>query len=222
MGRSLIARLVVLIRVATLVRLIPRAPLTLLVALALGCTAPPPDDVSYLDTIVADRAEKDRAFREGSDSPVPLEHRHAVLPLNYYPPDLDYRVPAELRVAEEQPVFEVPTSTGQFRPMQRIGVLEFMLEGQPRTLSALVEAENPELDRLFVPFADTTNGGETYEAGRYLDLDRTATGIYDLDFNRAYHPYCYYDESYECPFPPPENRLPAAVHAGERLPIPRP
>ena len=219
MGRSLIARLAVLIRVATLV---PRAPLTLLVALALACTAPPPDDVSYLDTIVADRAEKDRAFREGSDSPVPLEHRHAILPLSYYPPDLDYRVPAELRVAEEQLVFEVPTSTGQFRPMQRIGVLEFTLEGQPRTLSALVEAENPELDRLFVPFADTTNSGETYEAGRYLDLDRTATGIYDLDFNRAYHPYCYYDESYECPFPPPENRLPAAVHAGERLPIPRP
>ena len=222
MGRSLIARLAVLIRVATLVRLIPHALLTLLVVLAVACTAPPPDDVSYIDTIMADRAEKDRAFREGSDSPVPLEHRHAILPLSYYPPDLNYRVPAELRVAEEQPVFDVPTSTGQFRLMQRIGVLEFTLEGQPRTLSALVEAENPELDRLFVPFADTTNGGETYEAGRYLDLDRTATGIYDLDFNRAYHPYCYFDENYECPFPPPENRLPAAVHAGERLPTPSP
>ena len=45
--------------------------------------------------------------------------------------------------------------------------------------------------RLFVPFADMTNGAETYAAGRYLDLDRTPTGLYDLDFNRAYHPYCY-------------------------------
>jgi uncharacterized protein (DUF1684 family) len=59
---------------------------------------------------------------------------------------------------------------------------------------------------------------ETYAAGRYLDLHVTPTGIYDLDFNRAYHPYCYYDEMYECPFPPPENRLPVPILAGEKLP----
>ena len=44
------------------------------------------------------------------------------------------------------------------------------------------------MSRLFVPFGDLTNGTETYPGGRYLELERTATGIYDLDFNRAYHP----------------------------------
>ena len=47
---------------------------------------------------------------------------------------------------------------------------------------------------------------------------RTPTGFYDLDFNRAYHPYCVYNASYVCPVPPRENRLTAAILAGERLP----
>ena len=204
-------------RRSPLARLARLAPLALL---ALACTAPAPDDSFYLDTIAADRAAKDRAFLETSDSPVPLEDRDTVLPLSYYPPDLDYRVPAELQVAEEQPVFDVPTSAGKIRPMQRVGVLEFTLQGQSRTLSALIEVENPTLDQLFVPFADTTNGSETYDAGRYLELALTTTDLYDLDFNRAFHPYCYYDDTYDCPFPPPENRLPTAIFAGERLPNP--
>ena len=63
----------------------------------------------------------------------------------------------------------------------------------------------------------TTNGTETYVGGRYLDLDRTATGLYDLDFNRAYHPYCVYNPQYDCPYPPRENRLTTPIRSGERL-----
>ena len=63
----------------------------------------------------------------------------------------------------------------------------------------------------------STSGTETYAAGRYLDLDRTVTGLYDLDFNRAYHPYCYYNPQYDCPYPPRENRLAIPIKAGERI-----
>ncbi len=207
-------------RRSPLARLAPFVPFALL---ALACTAPAPDDSLYLDIIAADRAEKDRAFLEAPDSPVRLEDRDRFLPLSYYPPNLDYRVPAGLQVAEEQLVFDVPTSAGTIRSMQRVGVLEFTLQGQSRTLSALIEVENPTLDLLFVPFADETNGSETYNAGRYLELDLTTTGLYDLDFNRAFHPHCYYDaDAYVCPYPPPENRLPTASRAGERLSDPQP
>jgi uncharacterized protein (DUF1684 family) len=51
-----------------------------------------------------------------------------------------------------------------------------------------------------------------------MDLVRTATGIYDLDFNTAYFPYCYYDTKYDCPYPPPQNRLKLPIRAGQRLP----
>ena len=84
-------------------------------------------------------------------------------------------------------------------------------------LTAFVEVGAPDLNHLFVPFSDLTSGTETYPAGRYIDLSRNPTGVYELDFNRAYHPYCYYNASYECPYPPAENRLPLPVHAGERL-----
>ena len=101
--------------------------------------------------------------------------------------------------------------------MRRVGALTFTLKGQPMTLTAFVEAAAPDMNRLFVPFSDLTSGTETYAAGRFLDLDRTATQIYELDFNRAYIPYCYYNASYECPYPPPENRLKVPIRAGERM-----
>jgi len=186
--------------------------------MSLHCSPPPPDEGGYIEQLLEDRENKDNFFSEGTDSPVPLDRRSWMLPVRYYEPNLTYRVPASLRISENQPIFEVPTSTGQFRTMQQVGTLEFMLNGEPLALSALMELPASENTRLFVPFRDQTSGSETYPAGRYLDLDRTATGIYDLDFNRAYHPTCYYDEQYDCPFPPPENRLDAAVRAGERLP----
>jgi uncharacterized protein (DUF1684 family) len=62
-----------------------------------------------------------------------------------------------------------------------------------------------------------TSSTETYPAGRYLEIDRQASGAYVIDFNRAFHPYCYYNADYDCPYPPPGNRLPFPVRAGEKL-----
>jgi uncharacterized protein (DUF1684 family) len=125
-----------------------------------------------------------------------------------------------LTVVEGGPPIDMLTSTGQLRKMRRVGVLAFTLKGQPLTLGAFVEADETDMRRLFVPFGDLTNGTETYPGGRYLDLDRTATGIYDLDFNRAYHPFCFFNSKYDCPYPPAENRLRVPIRAGERLPVP--
>ena len=183
-----------------------------------GCSPPPPDEAGYLERLLEDRALKDQEFEEGESSPVPLDRRFWILPLRYYEPDLEYRVPAQLDMGDDQPVFRIPTSTGLLRSMQRVGLLRFMLNGEPRTLSAFIELPVEEVGRLFVPFRDDTNRTETYPGGRYLDLYQTPTGIYDLDFNRAYNPFCYYSEEFDCPFPPPENRLATAVLAGERLP----
>ena len=129
----------------------------------------------------------------------------------------EYRVPAALRVARGDEIIEMSTSTGKPRRMRRIGTLAFTLKGQPLTLTAFVEADDTDMRRLFVPFGDLTNGTGTYQGGRYLDLDRTATGIYDLDFNRAYHPFCVFNPDYDCPVPPRENRLPVPIRAGERM-----
>ena len=159
-------------------------------------------------------------MRESSESPVPADKRAAFPPLTYFLVDPSYRVPASLQAAPRGPVVEMPTSTGQRRRMRRVGTLAFTLKGQPQSLGAFVEADQQDMNRLFVPFGDLTNGVETYQGGRYLELDRTPTGLYDLDFNRAFHPFCLFNSSYDCPYPPPESRLKVAIRAGEKLAAP--
>jgi uncharacterized protein (DUF1684 family) len=187
-----------------------------LVACSSGPSAP--DDSAYVEELAAARTDKDAYFLEDPDSPVPPDERDALLPLPYYPIDPGYAVPAALNLADERPVFEMPTSTGATRRMQLVGVLEFSLLGAPRSLGAFVPEGTQLITSLFVPFADLTTGDGTYSAGRYLDLDTTTTGYYTIDFNQAYNPYCAYNESYECPYPPPPNRLNASVLAGEQAP----
>ncbi|MBE3098873.1 MAG: DUF1684 domain-containing protein [Planctomycetes bacterium] len=182
------------------------------------CSRPSPE-ASYASELQAARAAKDDAFKTSTDSPIPPGRRAALLPLAYFAPDQDYIASASLAPAgpDERPTVEMPTSTGKMRTMQRVGRLEFVLKGQSLTLGAFIEAGSPDTDRLFVPFTDLTSGTETYPAGRYLDLLRTPTGIYIIDFNRAYYPYCYYNPAYDCPYPPPENRLTIPIRAGERM-----
>ena len=200
-----------------------------------ACGNQPPVEQNYAAKLAAARAQKDASFQKEA-TPVPANRKAELLPLAYFSIDPDYDVAAILKPAaaaaaqpgdgaatsadkrEDSPaVVVMPTSTGGQREMRRVGTLEFSLKGQPLKLTAFVEVGAPNLDRLFVPFSDLTTGTETYPAGRYLDLDRNGTGIYELDFNRAYHPYCYYNPSYDCPYPPRENRLKIPIRAGERL-----
>lgn len=185
---------------------------------AAGCTSSPgpEDDAAYLNKVVEWRAERDKAWSATTD-PIPADKRDLFLPLRYYPPDPAYAVPAELKLSDTRPVVELPTSTGELRRMQVVGTLEFTLNGQKLSLGALSPAGEP-IRSLFVPFADLTTKKETYSAGRYLDIDPTATGIYTIDFNYAYNPTCAYNNTYSCPYPPPSNQLKIAVRAGEKAP----
>jgi uncharacterized protein (DUF1684 family) len=193
----------------------------LIASTLLGCSAgapPPSDEVDYVSRIQADRTAKDAAFRDQPNEPVPPDKMDQFLPLKYFLPDPEYSVPASLKLAKERIIVEMPTSTGELRKEERVGVLEFTLKGQQLSLAAFIEAGSPDVNRLFVPFGDLTNGAETYSAGRYLELERTPTGLYNIDFNKAFTPWCYYNTKFDCPYPPKENRLPLPIRAGERVP----
>jgi uncharacterized protein len=187
--------------------------LLLVAAVCTACAAP----MDYADEIAAWRTEKDAFLRYSNDSPVPAPERASFEPLPYYPVDEQYRVPAALRVAQGADIITLGTSTGVPRRMRKVGTLAFTLKGEPLTLTAFADLDDTALRRLFVPFGDLTNGTDTYYGGRYLDLDRTGSGVYDLDFNRAYNPFCVFDPAYECPVPPRENRMRVPVHAGEKM-----
>lgn len=196
------------------------AALTLVVVGACSSGPPPPSaPVSYEADLVAGRAAKDQFFKADADSPIPAAQRGSFPGLVYYPVDAAYHVPASLVPERIDPpvVIVLPTSQNEPRRYAKVGTLRFTVAGTPLTLSAFA-GEDEGLSRLFVPFGDTTNRVETYGGGRYLELERTPTGLYDLDFNRATNPYCVYDPRYDCPIPPPENRLAIPIRAGERMP----
>jgi uncharacterized protein (DUF1684 family) len=190
------------------------------VALALsvaGACSQEPPDAAYIRKMSEERARKDEFFRGGADSPVKPADYDTFLPLSYFDIDPSYAPPATLRLLEDRTRLVMPTSTGKQRDMERVGYLEFTLKGQPQKLTAFAEAGTRTISRLFVPFSDLTSGTETYQAGRYMDIDPQSSGVYVVDFNAAYHPYCYYNAEYDCPFPPSENRLKTPIRAGERL-----
>ena len=197
-------------------RVFPALAICVLILAVAACNPRPPDETDYVKRITIARSEKETFFKTSSESPVPESRKGELLPLAYYPIDPSYNVPAALKLSDDDTTIMMPTSAGTADPMRRVGTLEFTIMRQTMRLAAFVPAAARTIDRLFVPFRDLTSGTETYAAGRYLDLDRTATGIYQLDFNRAYNPNCYFDLLWICPLPPRENHLQIAVLAGER------
>jgi uncharacterized protein len=186
-----------------------------IVALLIGataCSAPPED---YTTRIATERDQKNQMFRDDRrNSPLKANELEKFLPLSYFPIDESYAVPAQLDPAPERVPITMPTSTGTLRTVELVGTLKFNLKGQPLKLTAFLEQGSR---ALFVPFSDLTSGTETYQAGRYMNLEPSPSGIYIVDFNVAYNPYCYYNAEYECPLPPSQNRLQVPIRAGERM-----
>ncbi len=137
--------------------------------------------------------------------------------LLYYPPDGNYAVKAKLeRFAEAKPL-KVATTRSLEKTFYRYGRLRFRLDGRDLELTALKSSlQGPDAGYLFVPFKDDTNGRETYEVGRFLDVEEPEGDEIVLDFNRCYNPLCNYSPAYNCPLPPLENFLEAEIRAGEK------
>ncbi len=176
-------------------------------------------DVSkWKEHLEKDREEKDWFFANHWQSPVLLQDRAKFKGLDYFPPDPNYRFELELHEHREKKTVKMAYSKGEEREFIRWGEFRFRIEGKECTLQAY--KSDPREERLFIPFKDATSGKETYGAGRYLDLEpgrnRTPSGRWILDFNRAYNPWCAYNEMYTCPFILPENWLDVPIRAGEK------
>lgn len=157
-------------------------------------------------------------FRDPETSPLPDRYRKDFNGLDFFSPDTTYRVMAKFTRTPEALPFLMPTTTERQSEEVVYGVVEFTLNGRSHMLEVY---QNQELkqqeqyrDYLFLPFADLTNGEETYGGGRYLDLSIPEGDSILIDFNKAYNPYCAYNPKYSCPLVPKQNRLDIAIKAG--------
>ena len=158
------------------------------------------------------RAMKDEMFRESDQSPLTDGQKEHFKGLHYYPenPDLVFKVKVE-QFLEKQTITML-TSTNASQTYLRYGRIKMEVDGQPIELTIYASDHG-----YFLPFVDALTGVETYGAGRYLDPHPTGEGVFLIDFNYAYNPYCAYNERWSCPLTPAENRVNAAIRAGEKV-----
>jgi uncharacterized protein (DUF1684 family) len=136
--------------------------------------------------------------------------------MQFYPPDLSYHIVAALTPNPKPDTTIILSTRGNQRHAVRVGWFDFKVKDTPCRLEAtrLLEPGVGEKDfSLF--FTDATTGKETYSVGRYLDPQLRPDGRYVLDFNLCYDPACAYSEHYNCPIPPPANRLKVPIRAGQ-------
>jgi len=140
------------------------------------------------------------------------EYRRAFHGIDSFPADESYRVAARwVAQPKKIPILNV---LGQTEDSDCPGYAEFSLHGQTLRLYPILES--PGDQQLFYIFRDQTSGKETYGAGRFLYSDMPKDGTVVLDFNKAYNPPCAFTPYATCPLPPPENRLPVRIEAGEK------
>ncbi len=123
--------------------------------------------------------------------------------LEYYPAREEYRVTARF--------FPAPRKFGD---SVCPGYLLFQLLGREFRLYPF--REQPNARTLVVVFRDLTTGKDTYDGGRFLDIELRPDGRAVLDFNQAYNPPCAFTPFVSCPLPPRQNRLPLRIEAGEK------
>ena len=164
------------------------------------------------------RQEVDEFMRYHPQSPLGHDQQHEFSGLNYYDINESLVVDVEVeRFSEDEPVVVMETSTGDQAEYRRWGKVAFDVEKSEAALVVYVDNHG----EFFLPFKDSTNGKETYGAGRYMDDHRPAIQPLEgdrlrLDFNYAYNPYCAYSPYFSCPLPPAENWLRVPIEAGEK------
>lgn len=143
--------------------------------------------------------------------------------MQFYPVNSKYRVRGKFERTNDSPWFKMETSSGMKRLYRVYGTVSVLIND---TLIRLQIYQSQDLmsnekyrDHLFLPVADLTTGEETYESGRYYDLEikDIIDNEIEIDFNKLYNPYCAYVAGrYSCPITPKENHVTVAIPAGEK------
>jgi uncharacterized protein (DUF1684 family) len=162
------------------------------------------------------RAKKDRFFKEDPQSPLSESDQKKFKGLIYYPIDLKYSIIGSIEKypTEPKPIYiTLPTNKETGRKYVKYGRFKFKWERKEFVLQIYRPLGGGE---LFSPFKDRTSETETYPKGRYLYIEPMFGGKVLIDFNRAFNPFCQFNEKYICPFATEDNWLDTDIRAGEK------
>lgn len=155
-------------------------------------------------------------FKDASKSPLKPNDLKRFKALEFFALDSNFVVRAKLNQTPDSIFFDMRTNTDRFSKERVYGILEFKIDAQKFNLKVYqnIYALESNNKALFLPFLDDTNGNSSYGGGRYIDLSIPTSDSLWIDFNRAFNPYCAYNEKYSCPIVPRENYIPLPIEAG--------
>lgn len=173
---------------------------------------------AYLEHISEHREHYLQEFIKDKRAPLDsMDLQH----VNFFKVDENYNCVCDFVEVEEKKPFPMGTYSGITKPYQVFGNLTCDIKGKYITLEIYQNATMANIpayaDHLFLPFKDYTNGENSYGGGRYLDIlaSNIKDGKLNVDFNKAYNPWCTYSDGYNCPIPPKANHLQIKIEAGE-------
>lgn len=163
--------------------------------------------------------EQNTKFKDASTSPLTKKGLRKFKGLDFFPINNKYKVLAKLTKTPDAPTFDFPTTTDRIARYKKYGIVSFTIDGKKLKLDIYKSdiVHNPIYkDHLFLPFLDKTNAKTSYSGGRFVDVLTTdeKDGFIEIDFNKAYNPYCAYSDRYSCPITPRNNYLDIEIKAG--------
>ncbi len=174
-----------------------------------------------INDIKAHQSAQNKQFSTKGQSPLKENDRTSFKGLDFFDINLKYRVKATLKRTPEASFFKMKTTTSRVSEERVYGVVSFKINGKEHKLKVYqgkkLMTTDGYKDYLFLPFLDDTNSFTTYGGGRYIDLRIPEGDQVVIDFNKAYNPYCHYNENYSCPIVPRDNYVPQKIEAGVKV-----
>ncbi len=175
-------------------------------------------DEMYVSKLQQERENKDWEMQYDAQTPFRYDSTAKFHPLNYYEPSSEFIFKSKLYRNDIQDTISIFGTRGEERKAIIEGYVLLNYKGRDHKLN-IYKSFGPQGQSYYsIWFTDQTTGRETYPVGRYLDfkLEEEPDFVYEIDFNRAYNPFCAYSDLYTCPIPTEDDYIDFEIKAGEK------
>jgi len=176
-------------------------------------TRPSQSNEGYINEVEGYWEDRHDFFRTSKASPF-IQKGKEYNKVEIFPIDPKYKVQASLNRFSSREIIAIGNSDGTTTNYLKFAEASFKINGKQQSLIILKALGFG--NQYLTAFGDESSGESTYGGGRYLDLVIGKSDRIEIDFNKAYNPYCAYFADFTCPLPPRENLLTVAIKAGER------
>lgn len=177
-----------------------------------------PLDETYIIDLKSERESKDLELANDHNSPFNMDSSANYEPLKYFEPTSEFIFKSKLFKNEKQDTIKIFGTKGEGRKAVIEGYVLLDYKNNSYKLNIYKSFGRNAESFHIIWFTDQTTGELTYSVGRYLlfELNSDPEFIYEIDFNRAYNPYCAYSSLFTCPIPTKDDYLDFEIIAGEK------